>query len=199
MKGLSQKIPILFDASSVGARNNVGDFGAQEADDFLVTDEIDGKSFVADAVQAIAAVINGFSVDDEIAVVEGFVVINIEVMVLEVVFFDVLFGEEVVGFGDEGDLDFGEAFDDVEGGEVGVGVDDDEGFLGGVENFGNFGVGVVDLAFEINLVFGLFFGHFAEGGLEGFDIAGVLLNAVVHQAFGDKLVREVFAHGDESV
>ena len=82
--------------------------------------------------------------------------------------------------GDENDGDLGEAFDDVEGGEVGIGVDDDEGFFGGVEDFGDFGIGVVDLALEIDVGFGLFFGHFSQSGLEGFDVAGVLLDAVVH-------------------
>ena len=62
--------------------HDVGDFGFEEGNHLLVVDEVDGKGFVADAVEAVAAMINSFAVDDEIAVVEGLAVINRQVVVL---------------------------------------------------------------------------------------------------------------------
>ena len=67
---------LLFCLGLIGARDDVSDFGFQESNHFPVADEIDGESFVADAIEAVAAVINCFVVEDEIAVVEGVVIIN---------------------------------------------------------------------------------------------------------------------------
>ena len=67
---------LLFCLGLIGARNDVGDFGFQESNHFPVADEVDGESFVADAIEAVAAVINSFVVENEIAVVEGIVVID---------------------------------------------------------------------------------------------------------------------------
>ena len=190
---------LLFCLGLIGARDDVSDFGFQESNYFPVADEVNGEGFVADAIEAVAAVINSFVVEDEITVVEGIVVMNSQIVVLEIVFFNILFAQEVVSHGDKGDLDFWETSDDVENGDVGVGVDNDEGFLRGIENLGNFRVGIVDLALKIDVGFGLLFGHFLESGLEGFDVTGVLLHTIVHQAFGGDFVGEIFAHGDESV
>ena len=67
---------LLFCLGFIGARDDVSDFSLQESNHFPVADEVDGESFVADAIEAVAAVINSFVVENEIAVVEGIVVID---------------------------------------------------------------------------------------------------------------------------
>ena len=104
----------------------------------MVADKVDGESFGADFVDARTAVIDESAVENEIAVVKRTVVEKVDVVVLAVVFFDILTGQEIVFLSNEIDIDVGHAFDDIENGNVSIGVDDDETFLGGFENFGDF-------------------------------------------------------------